>query len=101
MPLLVAQMSALVTGYPLDEKHQPPELLQPWQYFQFSAYRTNEALLYYLVVGLYVLWYVVVSYRNVAGILRKQIYLSIFEADTRKMRFARSLFTSWECAPTT
>ena len=104
MPLLVAQMSALVVS-----NHQPPKLptgsssqasLLPWEFFQFSAYRTNEALLYYLVVGLYVLWYVVVSYRNVAAILRKQIYLSIFEADTRKMRFARSLFTSWECAPT-
>ena len=99
MPLLIAQMYALVVS-----GHEPPQvspLVSPLRYFQFSAYPHYLALLYYLVVGLYVLWYVVVSYRNVAGILRKQIYLSIFEADTRKMRFARSLFTSWECAPTT
>ena len=100
-PLLGTQVAALISG------HSPPTAagsLLPaavWEYFQFSAYRTNEALLYFLVVAIWVVWYVLVSFRNVSSILRRQIYSNIFEADTRKMKFTRSLFTSWDAAATT
>ena len=92
--LLVPHVVALAGGY------QPTDAVAgaAWlpRHLFFSAFRADEAVLYTVAIYLSLAWYAITGLSYGAHLRRDAIYEEVYESDTRQMRTARLLFTSWD-----